>query len=81
MPLLIPLGHLICRSICTTCWSKLQQILLLPIPKPRARSYHNSYEFFLQRTALQLQEERLIDHYDLVNAVLGKMIQNMGFGR
>jgi len=77
---LISLGQHSCRSICTRCWSKLQ-ILLLPIPQTKAEELSQQLrEFFLQRIRSQLQEERLID-YDLVNAVLGKMIQNMGYGR
>jgi len=49
-------------------------------PSHKGRRAITTVTGILPATIRSQQEERLID-YDLVNAVLGKMIQNMGYGR
>jgi len=55
MPLIISLGDLICLQF-ASCWSKLQQILLLPFQNGRA-----TVKIRHCNESAPSQEERLID--------------------
>jgi len=61
-------------------YQMLEQITVDFAAATKAEELSHSYGNSSCNESDQLQEERLID-YDLVNAVLGKMIQNMGYGR